>query len=214
MGNLENMTNQNLKGVFVTGTDTDVGKSVACAWLVRQLKADYWKPVQSGLSGETDTQAILRMADIEQSRFHPATYELQQPLSPHESARRDGVEISLERFTLPNSSNPIVVEGAGGVMVPLNDRDFMIDLMAHLSLPVIVVARSQLGTINHTLLTLMALRSRNIPIQGVIINGPANEANYQALAEFSHVPILAHIPWLDTISAEALDLISPISQLY
>ncbi|MYC72585.1 MAG: dethiobiotin synthase, partial [Gemmatimonadetes bacterium] len=122
----------------------------------------------------------------------PETYRLRAPLSPHEAARREGVQIEMSRFALPKQER-LIVEGAGGVMVPLDDRHLMVDLMVALGLPVLVVARSELGTINHTLLTLDQLRRRGCPLLGVVVNGPPNPANCQAIAHYGEVPVLAEI---------------------
>lgn len=200
-------------GCFVTGTDTDVGKSIVSAWLMMQWDADYWKPVQSGSLKNTDTQMVQRLTGLEECRFHPSTFHLSQPLSPHESARQDGIAISLEDFALPPSHRPLVVEGAGGLLVPLNDRHFVIDLIVHLQLPVILVARTTLGTINHTLLSLEALRCRHIPVLGVILSGPDNPANFNAIRIYGKIPILAHIPFLVPLNSQSLSQIQPLKPL-
>ncbi|MBF0110479.1 MAG: dethiobiotin synthase [Magnetococcales bacterium] len=191
-------------GCFVTGTDTGVGKSVVAAWLVSRLQADYWKPIQSGLEGESDTGMIQRLTRCQDHRLHPPVFSLTHPLSPHEAARRDGRTIHLDDFSLPRTPCPLVVEGAGGLMVPLNDREFMIDLIVHLGLPVILVTRTTLGTINHTLLSLQALRFKGVPLLGIIANGPENPANLDAIATFGKVAILAHLPPLEPLDATAL----------
>ncbi|MBF0192473.1 MAG: dethiobiotin synthase [Magnetococcales bacterium] len=197
-------------GVFVTGTDTGVGKSVAAAWLARRLNACYWKPVQSGLEDETDSMLVARLAAIGADRIWPETHRLHAPLSPHESARLDGVEIGLADFVWSESGGrPVVVEGAGGVMVPLNGRDRMIDLMVRLALPVVVVARTALGTINHTLLTLEALRARRLEVAGVILSGLPNRVNREAIMGFGGVALLAEIPWLDPLTPDVLAAVSP-----
>lgn len=197
------------KGFFVTGTDTGVGKSVAAAWLLQQLDGDYWKPIQSGLSGETDTELVQRLSGLPAERFHPETHRLTEPLSPHESASRDGIGIDLFDFELPETPRPLVTEGAGGALVPLNDFDFMTDLMHDLWLPAVVVARSGLGTINHTLLTLEALERREVPAAGIIINGPPAPHNREALEQFGKIPVLAEIPHLEELTPEALTAIKP-----
>lgn len=196
---------------FVTGTDTGVGKSVVAAWLVRVMDACYWKPIQSGLEGETDTEMVLRLSSMPLDRFYSPAFNLTQPLSPHESARRDGVTLRMVDFSLPSSSRPLVVEGAGGLMVPLNGHDFMVDLIRHLGLPVVLVARTTLGTINHTLLSLEALRRRQVPLLGVVLNGPLNPANHAAIATYGKVPILAHVPPLDPLNADALAAVLPLA---
>ena len=193
--------------IFVTGTDTDVGKTVASAWLIKQLGAAYWKPIQSGLDGETDVDVTRRLTGLSDSEIFPSTYELPEPLSPHESARRAGVTIELDRFTLPKSDKPLVIEGAGGVLVPLNEQFMMIDLMVHLGAPVILVSRSGLGTINHTLLSLNALRARGVKVLGVIVNGAPSPHNVAAIKEFGKVDIIAEIPQLDPLTGDALSRI-------
>ncbi len=193
---------------FVTGTDTDVGKTVAAAWLMLHTDAAYWKPVQSGLD-EPDIRAVQSLTGLDSSFFFPSLYELTQPLSPHEAARRDNVRIDLNRFTLPKTDRPLVVEGAGGLLVPLNEKDLVIDLIARLALPVILVCRSGLGTINHTLLSLEAMKARDLPVTGLIINGPRTPHNRQALEDYGRVPILAEIDRLDPLNKEALLAIKP-----
>jgi len=190
--------------IFVTGTDTDVGKTVACAWLINKLSAAYWKPVQSGIDGETDRQVIQRLASVDECDIFPCAYELPEPLSPHEAARRAGVTIELDKIVLPQTDKPLVIEGAGGVLVPMNDRHMMVDLMAALGAPVVLVCRSGLGTINHTLLSLNALRAKNIDILGVIINGPPAPHNVAAIKEFGKVDVVAEIPHLTPLTGEAL----------
>jgi malonyl-CoA O-methyltransferase len=192
------------RGVFVTGTDTGVGKTVVAAWLTRALDADYWKPIQAGLEDETDTAAVRRLTGLPHERFHEPAYRLEAPLSPHEAARREGIVIELDRIRLPTADRLVVVEGAGGVMVPINDRAFMADLIARLGLPAVVVARSGLGTINHTLLTLESLEARGVAVAGVVMNGPPNEANRRAIETFGAVSVIAEFPPLEPLEAGTL----------
>lgn len=197
-----------INGYFVAGSDTEVGKTVVAACLVRALDADYWKPVETGLEQGSDTTEVLRLTGLPADRLHPSAYALQVPLSPHEAARLEGVEIALDAFVLPATGRPLVVEGAGGLMVPLNRRHFMIDLIERLGLPVILVVRSGLGTINHTLLSLDALRSRSLPVEGVILNGPLNPANRAAIEYYGEVRVLAEIPRLETIDRKTVSRLS------
>lgn len=197
------------EGFFITGTDTDVGKSVASAYVQLHLDGTYWKPIQSGLEGETDTQLVQRITALDDDRYFSPQFELNAPLSPHASAKLDGVSIELSDFTLLQSSRPLIVEGAGGVMVPINDRSFMIDMMASLKLPTIIVSRTALGTINHTLLTISVMRLAGINIAGVILNGEPNEGNKEAIKQYGNVKILAEIPRLDDLSRDSLLSISP-----
>jgi dethiobiotin synthase len=194
---------------FVTGTDTDVGKTVVAAWLMLRLGADYWKPVQAGREGGTDRERVQALTGLPAQRFHPSAYELREPLSPHEAARREGIRIGLDRLEPPQTSRPLVIEGAGGLLVPLNDEVVVVDLIARLGAPVILVARSTLGTINHTLLSLEALRRRDIPVAGVVINGPVVPHNRSALEFYGRLPIIAEIPPLAPLTRDRLLGIRP-----
>ncbi|MBF0368471.1 MAG: dethiobiotin synthase [Magnetococcales bacterium] len=196
-------------GYFVTGTDTGVGKSVAAAKLLQQLDGDYWKPIQSGLEEEIDTRVVQHLSGLPDSRFHPSTYNLTQPLSPHESARRDGVVIDMTAFVPPTPPRPLIIEGAGGVMVPLNDSAMMVDLMVQLDYPVLLVARSTLGTINHTLLSLALLKNRGVTVAGVILNGPLNAANREAIEQFGQVSVVMEIPHLTPLTPGSLGDFNP-----
>jgi dethiobiotin synthetase len=188
---------------FITGTDTDVGKTIVSALLTLGLGYAYWKPIQSGTPTDTDT---LRSAtDLDSSHFIPERYRLTQPLSPHAAAKIDRQPISLTDFQLPTINKPgLIVEGAGGLMVPINEQDLMIDLIRSLRLPVCLVARSKLGTINHTLLSIAALRQAEIPILGVIINGEKNQINREAIEHYGQVRILGELEPLAEINAQSL----------
>lgn len=196
-----------MKGVFVTGTDTDVGKTLVSAWLALNWRAEYWKPIQTGAVDTTDPAAIARLAP--QVMIHPSAVTLGAPLSPHEAARRERTRIDLSQLAPPATDRPLVVEGAGGVMVPINEMALMVDLMARLQLPALVVARSSLGTINHTLMTLEILRRRHVPILGVVMNGQRNPANRQAIEHFGAVAVLAEIQPLPVVSAALLASLPP-----
>ncbi len=179
---------------FVTGTDTDVGKTVVSALLTLGLGAAYWKPIQSGLTPPTDTEFVRQITGLDASHFLPERYRLSQPLSPHAAAAIDGLSLQLSDFQRPASDKPhLIVEGAGGLMVPINAQDYIIDLIKTLDLPVLLVARSTLGTINHTLLSLAQLRCAGIPILGVVLNGPRNPGNRDAIATYGQVSILGEL---------------------
>jgi dethiobiotin synthetase len=184
---------------FVSGTDTNVGKTVVSALLTLGMGATYWKPIQSGLTPVTDRQFVQRVTELDDSHFIPERHCLTQPLSPHAAAALDGIEIAVRQFELPARSK-LIVEGAGGLLVPLNSHELMIDLIQHLQLPVCLVARSTLGTINHTLLSLAQLRQREIPVLGVVLNGPKNAINRAAIAHHGQVPILAELDVLNEIN--------------
>jgi dethiobiotin synthetase len=195
-----------LRSVFVTGTDTDVGKTVVAAALTLGLDAYYWKPVQSGLTPSTDTADVRRWTGLPHDRFLSEVYRLREPMSPHAAAEIDGVTIDVERIVgmkLP-TDRPVVVEGAGGLMVPLNDGELMIDLAARLGMPVVLVARTALGTLNHTLLSVSELRRRSMPLLGVVLNGDEHESNREAIQKYGDVKVLGRVPKLGTVDAESL----------
>jgi dethiobiotin synthetase len=188
---------------FITGTDTNVGKTVVAAMFTLGLRATYWKPIQSGLEPITDTDYLRQVTQLDPAHFLPERYRLTQPLSPHASAAIDGLEIALTDFELPPHT-PLIVEGAGGLMVPLNRHHYIIDLIKHLNLPVCLVTRSTLGTINHTLLSIAQLNRWEISILGVVINGPPNPSNRDAIAHYGQVPILGEIEPLAAINPATL----------
>lgn len=192
--------------IFVTGTDTGIGKTLVSAILTTGLKAHYWKPIQSGTIDGTDTEWIQSVSKLPASHFIPEVYSLAQPLSPHAAAVLDGVNIQLSAINLPNVT-PLIVEGAGGIMVPLNKGQYILDLMQRLSLPVIVVAKSGLGTINHTLLTIERLRDKGVEILGVVMNGPINRSNRESLEHYGAINVLAEIPQIDSISHESVQML-------
>lgn len=194
---------------FITGTDTDVGKTIVSAWLMlHSPKALYWKPIQAGQC-DRDINRVQNLTKLPQARFVPSLYDLVEPLSPHESARRENIEIEWDKLQIPTSHSPLIVEGAGGLLVPLNRHYFLVDLIKKLQIPVILVARSGLGTINHTLMSLEIIRNRNIPIAGVILNGSLSPHNKQAIEEYGQVKILAEIPKLTRLDKDALMAIRP-----
>jgi dethiobiotin synthase len=198
-----------VQGFFVTGTDTNVGKTVIAAWLVAQLGARYWKPVQAGNHPETDAEIVRRLTGVEADRILPEAYLLDEPIAPHEAARRAGIAIEMHKLELPPGDRPIVVEGAGGLMVPLTENAFVIDLARELELPIVLVARSTLGTINHTLLSIEAIRRRGLPLAGVVVNGPETPHNRAAIERYGQVEIIAEVPWLDQVTPETLRAIQP-----
>lgn len=197
-----------MRQVFVvTGTDTDVGKTVFAAGLVAALGAYYWKPVQAGLDGVTDSEVVRRLAGMPADRVLPEAYRLTTPASPHLAAERDGIEVDIERLSRvpePATAAPLVVEGAGGLMVPLTRRVLQIDLFARWSAPVVLVAATRLGTINHTLLSIEALKHRRIPLLGVAFVGPENADSEHTIAEMASVRRLGRLPHLDPLDGAAL----------
>jgi dethiobiotin synthetase len=198
-----------VQGFFVTGTDTDVGKTLVSAWLVSRLGAYYWKPVQAGNHPETDSEIVRRLTGVPPDRILPEAYVLPEPIAPHEAARRAGTSIDMAKLVPPPCQGPIVVEGAGGLLVPLNDKAYVVDVAAELHLPIILVARSTLGTINHTLLSIEAIRRRGLPLAGVVVNGPETPHNRAAIEHYGKVEIIVEIPWLDHLTAAKLMAIEP-----
>jgi dethiobiotin synthetase len=182
-----------MKDIFVTGIGTDIGKTVVSAILTEALQADYWKPVQAGSLEMTDSQRVKSLVSNTKTTFHPEAYLLEAPMSPHAAAALAGKEIVLDSIRRPQTQNRLVVEGAGGLLVPLNARHLVVDLIQHLQLPVVVVAAQYLGSINHTLLTLEALRSRSIPVRGIIFNGAPNPASEDYILKFSGIPKLLSV---------------------
>lgn len=187
--------------LIVTGTDTGIGKTVFAAGLTAALGATYWKPVQSGLEDATDTDIVRQLSGAE---VLPEAYRLHRPASPHLSAEDEGVEIDLSRLALPQVQGPLVVEGAGGIMVPLNRKHVFLDLFAHWQAPVVLVARTALGTINHTALSLMALRNAGCAVIGVAFVGDAEPDVEQTIAGMFDARHLGRLPQIDNLSRETL----------
>jgi dethiobiotin synthetase len=169
-----------VKTFVVTGTDTGIGKTVFSAALTQALGATYWKPVQAGLDGETNTQIVARLSG---RPVLPEAYRFKLPASPHQAAAEEGVTIDMAKLALPQTNVPLVVEGAGGLMVPLTDDTLFIDVFARWKTPLILCARTSLGTINHTLLSLEAIRARNIPLLGIAFIGAANDESERIIVK-------------------------------
>ncbi len=192
------------RAFVIVGTDTNVGKTVFSAALVGALGASYWKPVQAGLEDETDSQAVARLSGAAPARILPEAWRLKLPASPHIAARAEGVEIDPAKLVPPTVDGPLVIETAGGVMVPLTDDVTTIDLLARWRLPVIVVARTALGTINHSLLTIEALRRRDIPIHGAAFMGDEQKAPQETIARLGAIRALGRLPRIDPLTRETL----------
>jgi dethiobiotin synthetase len=186
--------------LLVTGTDTNIGKTIISAWICLHTRMPYWKPIQTGVSEGQDTNIVQTIAGV---KTYPETYRFWEPLSPHAAAAHEGITIDPKKIIKP-TENPLLIEGAGGVLVPITSDILLIDLIQQWAVPVLIVARSSLGTINHTCLTLEALRNRNIPILGVILNGDSNLGNKQAIETYGNCPVLAEFPFLEKVSPEVL----------
>lgn len=193
------------KKLFVSGIGTGVGKTMASAMLVKKWNTDYWKPVQSGDLAASDSMMVHQLLDGK-VRIHPERYRLQTPASPHYAAAIDGLEIKLSDFKLPETEANLIVEGAGGLFVPLNEQHFMIDLIEQLGLPVVLVLSDYLGCINHSLLSLEALKSRGIPVAYLLFNGPFLASTKQLIqAQVRPETSCMDLPWLEKLSAEELN---------
>jgi dethiobiotin synthetase len=188
----------------IVGSDTGVGKTVFSAALVQALDASYWKPVQAGLDSETDSQTVARLSGAAPACILPEAWRLRLPASPHIAARAEGVEIDAARLAPPRVEGPLIIETAGGVMVPLDDNLLTVDVLARWGLPVILVARTALGTINHSLLTIEALRRRNIALHGVAFVGNEEKEAQQTVARIGDAKALGRLPRLETLSKETL----------
>ncbi len=194
----------NKRPLFVTGIGTGIGKTIVSAILVEKLHADYWKPIQSGDLEQSDTNTVKSLISNPRSYFHPEVYRLTQPFSPHKSAALDGITIDINKITLPQTNNNLIIEGAGGLMVPLNDNHLIIDLIAQLGAEVILVSRNYLGSINHTLLSVEALQNRNITIKAIIFNGPVDEYSENIIMARTKIKTVIHVADIGQLSKEAI----------
>ena len=195
-----------MSAIVITGTDSGVGKTLFAAALTGALGAYYWKPVQSGPDDEggSDSERVARLAGIPAAQVLPEVYRLSEPLSPHRAAELDGVAIDPARLVLPEVAGALVVEGAGGVLVPLTREVLYGDVFARWRAPVVIVARTGLGTINHTLLSLEALRARGVPVLGVAFSGEANDDNEATICAMGRVKRLGRLPRLVEVSPQTL----------
>lgn len=185
--------------LFITGISTDVGKTIASAIIVESLEADYWKPIQAGDLDNSDSHKIKSYISNEKTVIHENSFKLNTPASPHFAAKLDGITIGLKQVTEPKTNNHLVIEGAGGILVPLNDTDCVVDLIRP-DYKVIVVSRHYLGSINHTLLTIEALKSRKINIAGIIFSGDENKATESIILNKTGIKFIGRIeqePYFD-----------------
>ncbi len=203
-----NFSNQAMRtksnGLIICGTDTDVGKTIASAMLVSCLGATYWKPIQSGLSGGGDTGRVRKILNLANNRYLPESYKFKAAVSPHWAAEQENIEIETSNLKIPQVNNFLIIETAGGLLVPITRKLIQIDLIKEWELPVLLIARSGLGTINHTLLSIEALRKRKIRLIGVMLNGPPHKDNPKTIQEIGLTKVLGTIPPLKKIDSESL----------
>lgn len=187
-----------MKRTFITGIGTEIGKTFCSAIIVEALKADYWKPVQAGELDQLDSDFVRHAISNETSKIHPEQYLLSEPMSPHAAARIDGVYLKPENFKCPEMDNHLIIEGAGGLMVPLNDDgDMIVDLIPKVADEVILISKNYLGSINHTLLSVELLKNRNIPIRGILFNGIPNAETEAVILKYTQLPCLGKVPVMD-----------------
>jgi dethiobiotin synthetase len=193
----------NLK-LVITGTDTGIGKTVFSAAVTNALGACYWKPIQSGLDEESDSETVLRLGRIPSQRILPEAWRLKTPVSPHLSAEIDAVTLDPHALEPPATNSPLIIEGAGGLLVPLTRHETFADVFARWQIPIILCARTGLGTINHTLLSLEAMRQRRIPVFGVSFIGDAHPDTQRIIEEMGDVRILGRLPRLEPLTPDTL----------
>jgi len=192
--------------LFVTGTDTNIGKTVLCALLVAALDAIYWKPIQTGVSEGTDRESVMRWAEVTEDSTLPECYRFDPPVSPHLAAAAAGVTIDLARIRRPptDPGRHLVVEGAGGVLVPVNDSQSILDLICQLAMPAVVASRTAVGTINHTTMTVHELRNAGASVKGVVMIGLENKDNERSIERYAKVPVIGRVPWFGYIHRSEL----------
>jgi dethiobiotin synthetase len=194
-----------MKRYFITGTDTGVGKTLTSAVITYALKACYWKPIQSGIAEEPlEQEKIQSLTGLPEKYFFASNYALKAGISPDQAAKRENITINMQDCIVPETNNHLIVEGAGGVFVPLNYKQSLLDLMKQLNFPVIIVARGTLGTINHTLLTIAALRHYQLPIKGIVFSGDLNTESQHTIEQWGQVKTLFHIPRFDSVNSSVL----------
>lgn len=193
-----------MRKLFISGIGTDVGKTMVAACLCEALQFDYWKPVQAGLESPTDSEKVRSLVTNSKTVVHPEAYRLNSPMSPHAAAEIDGVDIGLDKIKLPSIVNGLIIEGAGGLLVPLNRKQTIADLIAHLNAELILVSRNYLGSINHTLMSIDAARSHGLNILGLIYSGPENKKSEEAIESISGVKVLGRIPEFREMNASAI----------
>lgn len=189
--------------IFITGIGTGIGKTIVSAVMVEKLKADYWKPIQSGDLDNSDTALVKSLVSNSQTTYHPEAYRLTQPFSPHKSAALDGIRIDPKKIVIPKTNNQLIIEGAGGLMVPLNEDFLIIDLIKMLDAEVILVSKNYLGSINHTLMSAEVLKMRGIPIKKIIFNGEQDQSSETYITNYLTIDC-ERIPHFDKLNKNTI----------
>lgn len=193
-----------MRKIFVTGIGTDVGKTIVSAMLVEALRADYWKPIQAGTEGGTDSERVESLISNNQTVIYNEAYRLREPMSPHAAADIEGIVIDEDKIKLPTTSRTLVIEGAGGIMVPINNHYFMIDLAEKFDTEIILVIQNYLGSINHSLLTIDALKNKGLKIIGLVFNGPSHPHSENIISQYSGLRTIAKLSQEDAINKQVI----------
>jgi len=197
----------NIFKFIICGTDTDIGKTLISSFFVKGLNSYYWKPIQSGIESQTDSQTVEKLAQVSKEKIIKEAYVFTKPLSPHWAAEIDQKAINFDKLRLPKVQGSLIIETAGGLMVPITRNFLQIDQIKEWNLPVILVCKSSLGTLNHTQLSIEALKRRNIEILGLVVNGEKHLDNPKTLVDFSGIPLIAEFPYIKKMDSNSLDII-------
>lgn len=182
-----------MRKIFITAIGTDVGKTIVSAVLVEALKADYWKPIQAGCLPQTDSQLVRNLISNTESKIHPESFLLKNAMSPHAAAAIENIEITIDEIKIPETNNTLIIEGAGGLMVPINKKDLVVDLIQKLDAEVVLVVQNYLGSINHSILSIELLKQKGINVLGIIISGEENKASEEFILQYSGLKLLGRI---------------------
>ena len=200
-------SHKNIFKFIICGTDTDIGKTLISSFFVKGLNSFYWKPIQSGIESQTDSQTVEKLAQLSKEKIIKEAYVFTKPLSPHWAAEIDQKTINFDKLRLPKVQGSLIVETAGGLMVPITRNFLQIDQIKQWNLPVILVCKSSLGTLNHTLLSIESLKRRNIEILGLVVNGEKHLDNPKTLVDFSGIPLIAEFPYINKMDSNNLDIL-------
>tara|TARA_S200000501_G_C20851914_1_gene756015 strand:+ start:778 stop:1395 length:618 start_codon:yes stop_codon:yes gene_type:complete len=194
-----------MKKYFITGIGTEVGKTIASAIITQALKADYWKPIQAGELDTSDTMKVQSLVSNEKSKFHTERYRLNEPMSPHASAKKDNITIDINQIDTPKTNNHLIIEGAGGLLVPLNNKDTILNLIKKTKCEVILISKHYLGSINHSLMSIEILKNNNIPIKGILFNGEENKETEDIIVKMTGINVLGRIEIIKNLNRKKID---------